>query len=74
MGGPVPLGYDLNERKLIVNPAEAKLVVRLFNLYLDLGCVSRLKATLDQEGIKSKEGDKDSLLKFFSVPTPYQGI
>jgi site-specific DNA recombinase len=55
MGGTVPLGYDLKERKLIVNPEEAKLVVRLFNLYLKLGCVSKLKTRLDQQGIKSKE-------------------
>jgi site-specific DNA recombinase len=55
MGGTIPLGYDLKERKLIVNPKEAKLVNRFFNLYLDLGCVSKLKARLDQEGIKSKE-------------------
>jgi site-specific DNA recombinase len=55
MGGTVPLGYDVKERKLIVNPEEAKLVVRLFHLYLKLGCVSKLKAWLDQEGIKSKE-------------------
>jgi site-specific DNA recombinase len=55
MGGTVPLGYDLNERKLIMNPKEAKLVVRLFNLYLELGCVPKVKAWLDEEGIKSKE-------------------
>ena len=35
-------------------PNEAKFVVRLFNLYLELGCVSKLKARLDEEGIKSK--------------------
>jgi DNA invertase Pin-like site-specific DNA recombinase len=55
MGGTVPLGYDVKDRKLVVNPDDAKMVVRLFNLYLDLGCVSKLKARLDQEGIKSKE-------------------
>ena len=55
MGGTVPLGYDVKERKLIVNPNDAKLVVRLFHLYLELGCVSKLKERLDQEGIKSKE-------------------
>src|ERR1039458_915433 len=55
MGGTIPLGYDLKERKLIVNPEEANLVVRLFNLYLELGCVSKLKTRLDQEGIKSKK-------------------
>jgi Recombinase/UvrD-like helicase C-terminal domain len=38
-----------------VNPDDAKIVVRLFHLYLELGCVSKLKARLDQEGIKSKE-------------------
>jgi site-specific DNA recombinase len=37
-----------------VNPHDAKMVVRLFNLYLELGCVSKLKARLDQEGITSK--------------------
>jgi site-specific DNA recombinase len=55
MGGTVPLGYDVKERKLIVNTKEAKLVVRFFNLYLQLGCVSKLKARLDQEGITSKK-------------------
>jgi site-specific DNA recombinase len=54
MGGTVPLGYDVKDRKLVVNPEDAKMVVRLFNLYLELGCVSKLKARLDQEGIKSK--------------------
>jgi len=54
MGGIPPLGYDLRERKLIVNPKEAQLVCDLYRLYLELGCVSKLKNHLDQEGIKSK--------------------
>src|SRR6202161_3797034 len=54
MGGTVPLGYDVKDRKLVVNPEESKLVVHLFNLYLELGCVSKLKARLDQDGITSK--------------------
>src|SRR5450755_1335989 len=55
MGGRVPVGYDVKERKLIVNPEESNLVRRLFHLYLELGCVSRLKVQLDREAIKSKE-------------------
>jgi DNA invertase Pin-like site-specific DNA recombinase len=55
MGGRVPVGYDVKERKLIVNPEEANLVRRLYHLYLELGCVSGLKVRLDQEAIKSKE-------------------
>src|SRR5579872_3095211 len=44
MGGTVPLGYDLRDRKLVVNPKEAALVCNLYRLYLELGCVSQLKA------------------------------
>ena len=54
MGGTVPLGYDLKDRKLVVNPEEASVVRNLFSLYLAAGCVSGLKTHLDQEGIKSK--------------------
>jgi site-specific DNA recombinase len=55
MGGRVPVGYDVKERKLIANQEEANFVRRLFHLYLELGCVSRLKVQLDSEAIKSKE-------------------
>ena len=54
MGGYVPLGYDARDRKLIVNPEEAKSVLQIFTLYLKLGCVSKLKASLDREKAKSK--------------------
>jgi site-specific DNA recombinase len=37
MGGTVPVGYDVKDRKLVVNQEDAKLVVRLFNLYLEPG-------------------------------------
>jgi DNA invertase Pin-like site-specific DNA recombinase len=37
MGGTVPLGYDLKDRKLVVNPEEARAVRNLFGLYLEAG-------------------------------------
>jgi site-specific DNA recombinase len=55
MGGTIPLGYDVKQRKLIVNPQEAKLVNDIYDCYLKLGSVSKLKAHLDQQGIKSKK-------------------
>jgi len=55
MGGRVPLGYDVKERKLVVNHEEAKLVNNLYHWYLELGSVSKLKAYLDNHSIKSKE-------------------
>jgi site-specific DNA recombinase len=54
MGGFIPLGYDLKERKLVPNSDEAKLVRSIFSLYIELGCVSKLKKRLDEMGIKSR--------------------
>jgi site-specific DNA recombinase len=54
MGGTVSLGYEVKERKPIVNKEEGTLVNRLFRLYLKLGCVRKLKACLDAEGILTK--------------------
>jgi hypothetical protein len=50
----VPVGYDVRDRKLIVNADEAAQVRKLFRLYLELGCVAKLKAQLDRDGVKSK--------------------
>jgi site-specific DNA recombinase len=43
MGGVVPLGYDLRERRLVINPAEAEVVQQIFRRYLELGSVRLLK-------------------------------
>src|SRR6516164_9734417 len=56
MGGNVPLGYDTSERTLIINPAEAKTVRRIFALYLEFGCVRRVKQEADQLGLSTKRG------------------
>ena len=56
MGGNVPLGYDVIERKLVVNQPEADTVRTIYQRYLDLGCVRRLKAELDRDSIRSKSG------------------
>ena len=43
MGGTVPLGYDVVNRKLRINTEEAKSVRLLFDLYLKLGNVRQLQ-------------------------------
>src|SRR5437773_196740 len=55
MGGRVPLGYDVKQRKLLVNQQEATLVHEVYRRYLELGSVSKLKTHLDQQNIKSKK-------------------
>lgn len=54
MGGQVPLGYDLHDRQLLVNPEEADRVRLIFHLYLELKCVHRLTLELERRGINSK--------------------
>jgi site-specific DNA recombinase len=54
MGGNLPLGYDVRDRKLVVNPSEAETVRAIFRLYRELGCVRRLKEELDRRGVRSK--------------------
>ena len=54
MGGNVPLGYDASERTLTINPAEVETVRRLFALYLEFGCVRRVKQEADQLGLSTK--------------------
>jgi DNA invertase Pin-like site-specific DNA recombinase len=54
MGGNVPLGYDVKDRKLIVNETEAATVRMVFRRYAELGSVSLLEAELGRDGIVSK--------------------
>lgn len=48
MGGPVPLGYSLVDKALVVNEQEAALVRHIFERYCQLGCVQALKEEFDQ--------------------------
>jgi DNA invertase Pin-like site-specific DNA recombinase len=54
MGGPVPLGYDVVDRKLVINEPEAETVRYIFRRYLELGSVRELMAALASEGVRSK--------------------
>ena len=54
MGGLVPLGYDAQDQKLIVNQAEAEQVRHIFRRYLELGSVHALRDELEAQGVHSK--------------------
>jgi DNA invertase Pin-like site-specific DNA recombinase len=58
MGGFVPLGYDLRDRGIHINPEDATIVRAIYSNYLRLGCVMALKEYLDQNGIRSKSRSK----------------
>ena len=54
MGGPVPLGYDVADRKLIVNEVEAEQVRYIMQRYLELGSVRALAEELATIGYRTK--------------------
>ena len=54
MGGNVPLGYGVKDRKLIVNEVEAETVRLIFRRYSQLGSVRILGHELDRLGVVSK--------------------
>jgi site-specific DNA recombinase len=54
MGGLPSLGYDVKDRRLVINEAEAKTVRHIFQRYTELKSVRLLKADLDARGIVSK--------------------
>ena len=54
MGGLPPLGYDVRDKQLVVNAAEAEVVREVFRLYLEIGSVRRLKEELDRRGMVTK--------------------
>jgi site-specific DNA recombinase len=54
MGGMPPLGYDVKDRKLVVNKNEARTVVDIYRRYLVLKSVRDLHDELAGAGIRSK--------------------
>ena len=53
MGGTLPIGYDVLDRKLVINETEAKTVRHIYERYLELLSVRLLKKDLDRRGIVS---------------------
>ena len=54
MGGVVPLGYNVQDRKLMPNAVEAATVAHIFRSYLDQPSVRALKLAIDGQGVRTK--------------------
>ena len=55
MGGVVPMGYRVEDRKLILDEEEAATVRRIFERYLALRSISKLQAELRRDGVRTRE-------------------
>lgn len=56
MGGAVPLGYRVLDRKLLVEPDEAKVVKRIFERFVQLGSNVDIVRELQADGITNRKG------------------
>lgn len=54
MGGVPPLGYDVENRRLVVNQTEARLVRHIFQRFVELGSSTTLVKELRLDGVTSK--------------------
>ena len=54
MGGTPPLGYDVKDRKLVVNETEATLVRLIFERFPKVGSATLLVKELNAEGYRTK--------------------
>jgi site-specific DNA recombinase len=71
MGGWAPLGYEVRDRKLVVNEADAKLVRSIFQRFLKVGSATTLARELIAENVRNKYGklvDKGILYKMLNNP------
>jgi DNA invertase Pin-like site-specific DNA recombinase len=84
MGGVPPLGYDVIDRKLVVNEGEAALVRRLFSDYNRCSSITMMIDHMRDEGIRTKTWttqtgaqrvgkliDKGYVYKLLNNPTYY---
>lgn len=66
MGGPVPLGYRVENRRLLVVPEDAALVQRMFSDFVADPFITGMVQRYIAEGIKTRKG------RLFSKQTLYQ--
>src|SRR4051812_41172678 len=69
MGGWAPLGYDVKERKLVLNEAEAETVRMVFERFVKIGSATALALALRREGVTTKQRklvNKGSLYKLLN--------
>ena len=56
MGGHPPLGYTVQERKLVIQPAEAETVRTIFRRFVEIGSATQLIRELAESGVVGKKG------------------
>jgi site-specific DNA recombinase len=69
MGGFVPLGYEVKDRKLVINEAEAATIRMIFERFVEVGSATTLARSLIAEKVTTRRGravDKGYLYKLLN--------
>lgn len=66
-GGPPPLGYDVSEKKLVINEAEAEIVRLIFDRYSKGYTYNDIAKELNAKGYKTKIGREFSSASLNSI-------
>ena len=72
MGGNVPLGYDVKDKKLVINEDEAKIIRMIFDRFPTVGSATILAKRLNEEDVRTKKGrliDKGYMYKLLNNET-----
>ena len=56
MGGPLPLGYDVRDRLLVINETEAALVRRIFDDFVTVRSATLMAKAYGAQGVVTKGG------------------
>lgn len=56
VGGNVPTGYDVVDKKLVINPEWADVVRQIFQRYIEVQSPRLIAMELNQQGCKTKQG------------------
>jgi len=56
VGGSVPMGYTVVEKKLVVAPREVKVIQKIFQRYIEIQSPRQIAMELNADGVKTKQG------------------
>lgn len=68
-GGSPPLGYDVVDKKLVINESEAEIVRLVFSMYSQKYTYNDMAKELNARGYKTKSGNEFSASSFNSILT-----
>ncbi|WP_324753999.1 recombinase family protein [Roseovarius sp. Pro17] len=58
MGGNLPFGYDVKDRKLVIIPSQAEIVRSVFDRFVEIGSGTELARELDAKGVTTSRGNR----------------